>query len=105
MEGGLKGHALKPFTSKCAKALEFLSDFNIYWMYNNNNVAMRVPYQRIAIFLGFLEGDKLREWKDEQIQVLQEEVQTRTACKDEGLWDNFRGAFIWSFMDTTIKGR
>lgn len=58
-EGCLKGCVLKPFTGKYVKALEFLSNFNIYWMFNDNNVALRVPYQRVAIFLRFLERDKL----------------------------------------------
>jgi len=70
MEGGLKGHAPKPFTGKRPRALDFLSDFNTYWILNNNNVSMKVPYQRVALCLGFLEGDKVREWKDDQLRKL-----------------------------------
>src|ERR1700730_18636934 len=38
-EGSLKGHAPKPFTGEHAKALEFLSNFNTYWICNDNNVS------------------------------------------------------------------
>jgi hypothetical protein len=73
-EGSLKGRAPKPFTGERPKALEFLSDFNTYWICNDNNVSMKVPYHRVAICLGFLEGDKVREWKDDQARQLQQKV-------------------------------
>jgi len=44
-EEGLKGHAPKPFACERSRALDFLSDFNTYWISNNNNVSMKVPYQ------------------------------------------------------------
>jgi hypothetical protein len=73
-EGSLKGRTPKPFTGERSKALEFLSDFNTYWICNDNNVSMKVPYHRVAICLGFLEGDKVCEWKDDQAQQLQQKV-------------------------------
>jgi hypothetical protein len=73
-EGSFKGRAPKPFTGERSKVLEFLSDFNTYWICNDNNVSMKVPYHRVAICLGFLEGDKVREWKDDQAQQLQQKV-------------------------------
>jgi hypothetical protein len=73
-EGSLKGRAPKPFTGDRSKALEFLSDFNTYWICNDNNASMKVPYHRVAICLGFLEGDKVREWKDDQARQLQQKV-------------------------------
>jgi hypothetical protein len=36
---------------------------------------MKVPYHRVAICLGFLEGDKVCEWKDDQAWQLQQKVQ------------------------------
>jgi len=73
-EGGLKGHAPKPFAGERSRALDFLSNFNTYWILNNNNVSMKVPYQRVALCLGFLKGDKILEWKDDQLRTLQDEI-------------------------------
>ena len=79
MEGGLKGHTLKPFAGERPRALNFLSDFNTYWISNNNNVSMKVPYQCVALCLRFLEGDKVHEWKDNQLRRLQNEIQSGTS--------------------------
>jgi hypothetical protein len=65
-EGSLTGHTPRSFTGEHPKALEFLSDFNIYCICNDNNVSMKVPYYRVAICLEFFEGDKIHEWKDNQ---------------------------------------
>jgi len=102
-EEGLKGRAPKPFACKRSRALDFLSDFNTYWISNNNNVSMKVPYQRVALCLGFLEGDKIPEWKDDQLRMLQDKIQVGTSCNSEQLWDNFKRSFINSFVDTAVK--
>jgi hypothetical protein len=65
-EGSFKGRTSKPFIGEHSKALEFLSDFNTYWICNDNNVSIKVPYHRVAISLGFLKRDKVHEWKDNQ---------------------------------------
>ena len=77
-EGSLKGRAPKPFTGERTKALDFLSNFNTYWISNDNNSSMIIPYHRIAICLGFFEGDRIREWKDDQIRKLQDRVKNGT---------------------------
>jgi len=64
---------------------------------------MKVPYQQVALCLGFLEGDKIREWKDNQLRMLQDEIQIGTSCNSERLWDNFKKSFINSFIDTAVK--
>src|SRR6266850_7984551 len=102
-EGGLKGCAPKPFTGERSRALNFLSDFNTYWISNDNNVSMKVPYQRVALYLGFLKGDKIREWKDDQLRTLQDEIRVGTSCNSKRLWDNFKKSFINSFVDTAVK--
>jgi hypothetical protein len=102
-EGSLKGRAPKPFTGERSKALEFLSDFNTYWICNDNNVSMKVPYHRVAICLGFLEGDKIREWKDDQARQLQQKVREGMSREDEDLWDEFKESFLNSFIDTAAK--
>jgi len=102
-EGGLKGCVLKPFTGKRSRALDFLSDFNTYWISNDNNVSMKVPYQQVALCLRFLEGDKIRKWKDDQLRTLQDEIRVRMSCNNEQLWDNFKKSFINSFVDTAVK--
>jgi len=103
MEGGLKERAPKPFAGERARALDFLSDFNTYWISNDNNVSMKVPYQWVALCLGFLEGDKICEWKDDQLRTLQDEIRSRTSCNNKRLWDNFKRSFINSFVDMAVK--
>jgi hypothetical protein len=103
MEGSLKGHTPKPFMGEQSKALKFLSDFNTYWICNNNNVSMKVPYHRVAICLGFLEGDKVRKWKDNQARQLQQKVREGMDQNDEDLWDEYKESFLNSFVDTAAK--
>jgi len=102
-EGGLKGRAPKPFAGKRPRALDFLSDFNTYWILNNNNVSMKVPYQRVALCLRFLEGDKVCKWKDNQLRKLQDEIQSGTSRNNERLWDDFKKSFIQSSIDMAVK--
>lgn len=70
MGGGLKGHAPKPFAGERPRALDFLSNFNTYWISNDNNISMKVLYQQVALCLGFLKGNKVHEWKDDQLRML-----------------------------------
>src|ERR1700682_5145996 len=103
VEGSLKGKTPKPFTGKRKEAMNFLSDFNNYWICNENNVSMKIPYYRVAICLGFFEGDDICEWKDNQTHQLQDKVRKGTAHGNEDLWDNFKREFLNSFHDTAAK--
>ena len=64
---------------------------------------MIIPYHRIAICLGFFEGDRIREWKDDQIRKLQDRVKKGTNRDDEDLWTEFKKDFVSSLVDTAGK--
>jgi hypothetical protein len=102
-KGVLRDVHLNPFTGKCTKALNFLSDFNSYWICNDNNVSIKVPYHKVAICLGFFEGNKICKWNDDQARQLQEKVQKGMDRQDEDLWNDFKGSFINTFVDTAAR--
>jgi hypothetical protein len=64
---------------------------------------MKVPYHRVAICLGFLEGDKVHEWKDDQARQLQQKVCEGMDRNDEDLWDKYKESFLNSFVNTAAK--
>lgn len=64
---------------------------------------MKVLYQWVALCLGFLKGDKVCEWKDDQLRMLQDEIQSGTSQNNKRLWDNFKRLFINSFIDIAVK--
>ena len=43
-DGSLRDRAPQPFKGDQLKALEFLRDFNNYWIINDNNTAMKSIY-------------------------------------------------------------
>jgi hypothetical protein len=50
-----------------------------------------------------LEGDKVREWKDDQARQLQQKVCEGMSREDEDLWDEYKESFLNLFVDTAAK--
>ena len=66
-DGSLKGSGPAIFNGDKTKSREFMQDFQIWWMQNNNNSAFKTPYNRIAFFLGKIQGIKVTSWIDLQL--------------------------------------
>ena len=100
----LQGQAPQPFKGDQSKVLEFLRDFNNYWIINDNNTAMKSASRRVATFLSYLEGDRIRDWKDEQLRKLQDRVAVLGYHRnDKELWEIVKRDFTQTYVDTALK--
>ena len=72
----LKGSGPEKFEGDKDKAREFMRDFQIWWMQNDNNSAFKTLYNRIAFFLGKMKGPKVTAWIDLQMRELNDQLHT-----------------------------
>ena len=100
VDGGLKGRAPEPFNGDQTKAKQFLVEFELFWMNNEENSHMKNPYKCSTYFLSLCSGEQVEEdWVIQQVRELKEKT---TRCSDpiaktdEDLWKDL----IKNFVDT-----
>jgi hypothetical protein len=73
---------------------------------NPNNEIMRTPYYRVMQHLSLIKGEKVNNWKEDQIQALVNKT-TRTQnpmlYEDEALWTEYQAAFDAAYTDTARR--
>ena len=52
--GGLKGTAPMIFNGNCKNTKQFMQEFTLYRMINQDSITMRIAYTRIALALSFI---------------------------------------------------
>ena len=72
VDGQLKGQVLDTFDGDCIKTQKFMNGFNLFWMTNEDSLAMKVAYRWCTFFLGLLQGPKVDD------RVLDQAVKLRT---------------------------
>ena len=101
-EGALKGSGPAVFDGSKDKAREFMRDFQIWWMQNNNNLAFKTPYNCIAFFLGKMRGIKVMSWIDLQLRELNDQLHINPGLRtDEVLWEEFQKKFNRKFTSAS----
>jgi hypothetical protein len=82
---------------------KFLNAFSLFWMNNEDNLHIKTPYKRCTYFLGLFDGNKVKDWVQDQTTILQKKT-TRwndpIAKTDEDLWDDLISAFENAFAHT-----
>jgi hypothetical protein len=91
--GSLKGNAPTPFDRTRAKSTEFLLAFNLFRAANHHNNAMANPFSHVTTALTYMTGDVMEAWKEDQLNILMERVNTGILETDEQLWDLFEANF------------
>jgi hypothetical protein len=103
IDGQLKGQVPDTFDGDRTKTQTFMNAFNLFWMTNEDNTAMKLPYQRCTFFLGLLQGPKVKDWVVEQAKELRSKT---TQCSDpiakndEDLWEDLKQAFENNYAHT-----
>jgi len=102
INGQLKGKVLDTFDGDRTKTKTFMNSFDLFWMTNNENSAMKIPYKQCTYFLGLLSGAKVDNWVHDQTKILLEKVihcSDPIKKTDENLWEDLKGAFTSTFAN------
>jgi hypothetical protein len=79
LDGSLKGKIPEAFNGDRTKTQKFLNMFSLFWMNNEDNSHMKIPYKRCTYFLGLFDGNKVDDWVQDQTTILQE----KTTCQSD----------------------
>ena len=103
IDWGLKGRAPEPFNRDRTKAEQFLVEFKLFWMNNEENSYMKNPYKPSTYFLSLCAGEQVEDWVIQQVRELKEKMTRRSdliAKTEEELWKdlikNFVNAYTWT---------
>jgi hypothetical protein len=61
MKGKLNGTPPTIFDGDCTKAQDFMREFNLYWMQNDQHPMMTIPYYRMTTCLAHIRGPKVND--------------------------------------------
>jgi len=103
IDGQLKGRVPDTFDGDRTKTQTFMNAFDLFWMTNEDNAAMKSPYRRCTFFLGLLQGPKVEDWVVEQAKDLRNKTMRRSdpiAKDDEDLWEDLKQAFTNNYAHT-----
>ena len=102
----LKGEAPDVFTGERNKSDAYKQQFQVYRYMNPNNEIMRTPYYRVMQHLSLIKGEKVNDWKEDQIQALVNKTtraQNPMLYEDEALWTEYQAAFDAAYTDTARR--
>ena len=107
----MKGQPPTIFDGKRTKTDQFMTEFQLWWMINSRAEVMSNPFQRIALCLSFIRGEKVDKWVEEKINQLRRAVigdptqgiPPTHADTDERLWNAFGADFRAAFQDTAAE--
>ena len=103
IDGQLKGRVPETFDGDRTQAKAFANAFELFWMTNDENSTMKIPYKRCTYFLGLLGGTKVDDWVIDQARILHNKVtrqDNRIARTEETLWNDLQTAFDQAFTNT-----
>jgi Retrotransposon gag protein len=98
----LQGTTPTIFTGDRSLSDTFMHDFKIYKIMNPLANVMKQPYAHIAKALSLIQGPKVDDWVDKQLNDLELKVHTMPRS-DETLWTEFEATFTNAFTDTIKK--
>jgi hypothetical protein len=103
MKGKLNGTPPTIFDGDRTKAQDFMREFNLYWMQNDQHPMMTTPYYRMTTCLARIRGPKVNDWVDQVIREVQQGLTDGSSHRqDDRLWTEFKESFEGQFTDTAI---
>jgi len=97
--GALKGNPPFIFDGDRNKTHKFLMTWKLWEQVNKSNDTMKKPFSRIITILSYMDGTRVDAWKEEQLQILLDEMKDGTLETDETLWDDFMERFSNAFTN------
>jgi Retrotransposon gag protein/Zinc knuckle len=103
-EGGVLYGAPPPFFRGDSKEADrFLLTFKGWRAVNSEKKAMMNPYSRVALILTFIDGEDVQDWKEHELDLLNERIANRHSKLEEYLWNEFEKAFKAAFKDSSKR--
>ena len=96
----LKGRVPDTFDRNHTKTQKFMNGFNLFWMTNEDSLAIKVAYWQCTLFLELLQGPKVDDWVLDQAVKLWTRVRAGTPKTDEILWAQLKRDFKNAFAHT-----
>ncbi|KAI0245539.1 hypothetical protein BJV78DRAFT_1287596 [Lactifluus subvellereus] len=99
----MKGNAPAIFDGDRSKSAKFLKEFKLYRILNGKSDNITIPYNRVALAIGYIRGPKVDNWTDTQTTLLEDRTTravNRIQKTDEALWASFVQDFTNAFTDT-----
>jgi hypothetical protein len=62
---------------------------------------MMNPYSRVTLILTFIDGEDVQDWKEHELDLLNEQITNGHAKTEEYLWNKFEQAFKAAFKDSS----
>ena len=87
------GNAPIIFTRDRSKTEQFLTQLELYWGVNNNNSLMRNTYQRLMLFLTYIQGNVVNKWIVAMSRWLNHQIAGGIHNDNEELWRAVDDAF------------
>jgi Retrotransposon gag protein/Zinc knuckle len=101
-EGGALYRAPPPFfRGDSREADRFLLAFKGWKAVNSKKKAMVIPYSRVALILTFIDREDVQDWKEHELNLLNEQITNGHLQTEEYLWNEFEWAFKATFKDTS----
>ncbi len=97
----LLGSLPKPFDGNRDIAKEFMHSYKRWWRLNDEKVAFKVPYKRVALCISYIHGKKVKDWANEQQEAMDQKLTHGYIRLDEELWKDFTKSFKDTFTDIT----
>jgi hypothetical protein len=89
-EGGALYRAPPPFfRGDSREADRFLLAFKGWKAVNSKKKAMVIPYSRVALILTFIDREDVQDWKEHELNLLNEQITNGHLQTEEYLWNEF----------------
>ena len=111
VNGRLKGTAPAIFDGNCKNTKQFMQEFTLYRMINQDSIMVRIAYTRTALALSFMQGLAINDWILQQTDSLYVKcngdavngIALTYQVDDERLWIEFSHDFRCAFTDTALE--
>jgi hypothetical protein len=95
----LIGREPEIFDGDRAKVKNFLTEWNIYQVLNDQTQIMATPLERTMLFLMFIRGPKVGNWVNSQVKVVSRHIRTGGSKTNKFIWDTVMTEFANAFQD------
>ena len=111
VNGGLKGTIPTIFDGNHKNTKQFMQEFTLYRMINQDSIIMRIAYTRTALALLFMWGPAINDWVLQQTNSLYIKCNSNAVNRialtyqvdDEWLWIEFSCNFRHAFTNMALE--
>ena len=98
--GKLDGTPPAFFEGDQTKSQDFLWEFMLYWMQNNQHPKFTNPYYWVVTCLAWIWGPNMNDWVANTMHRIREDLeQGNVSWNNKQLWGTFKAAFEVAFID------